>query len=170
MQRVMENPGSQPAARYLCVSLAAERYAIPILSVREIQAFTTPTPLPRMPAHVLGVANLHGDIVPVVDLRQRMGMTAQPFGRLTVTVFVAAGSRVVGLIVDAASQVLDIERAQLKQPPEMADGVDISFIAGIARRGAEVTVVLDVDALLNSDPALAAPPDAAGPEPRRESP
>jgi len=162
-----------PTARYLCVDLQAERYAIPILAVREIQAYSAPTPLPRVPPHVRGVLNLHGEIVPVVDLRLRVGMTEQPYGRLAVTVFVGAGSQVVGLIVDAASRVLDIEHGQIKPPPEMADGIDVSFIAGIARSGDRVIVVLDIDALLRGDPALAAPAatqqGAPSPELRRGS-
>jgi purine-binding chemotaxis protein CheW len=143
-------------ARYLCVDLGSEHYAIPILCVREIQAFTLPTPLPRMPAHLRGVANLHGTIVPVIDLRLRMGMPEQAFGRLTVTVFVGLGEQVAGLIVDAASRVVDLEQAQIKPPPAMASSVDTSFIAGIAKPGDRAIVVLDIEALLRGDPALAA--------------
>lgn len=143
-------------ARYLCVDLGREQYAVPILSVREIQAYSPPTPLPRLPPHVRGVTNLHGDIVPVIDLRLRVGMSEQPYGRLTVIVFVAAGSKAVGLIVDAAARVLDLEQSQIRPPPEIADGVDVSFITGIARGPDRVTVVLDVEALLRGDPALAA--------------
>jgi purine-binding chemotaxis protein CheW len=163
MQRAAHNPPSQPATRYLCVDLQSEHYAVPILSVREIQAFSVPTPLPRMPPHVRGVINLHGDIVPVVDLRLRVGMPEQTYGRLTVIVFVALAAQVVGLIVDAASRVIDLEPAQIRPAPEIADGVDVSFIAGIARSGDRVIVVLDVDALLRGDPALAAPAAARMP-------
>jgi purine-binding chemotaxis protein CheW len=156
IQRAHPRSVSAPTARYLCVDLGSEHYAIPILSVREIQAFSVPTPLPRMPPHVRGVTNLHGEIVPVVDLRLRVGMTEQSYGRLTVIVFVTVVTQVVGLIVDAASRVIDLEDAQVKPRPELADGIDVSFIAGIAKPADRVIVVLDVDALLRSDPALAA--------------
>ena len=161
-----------PTARYLCVDLESEDYAIPILSVREIQAYAAPTPLPRMPPHIRGVTNLHGVIVPVVDLRLRIGMSAQPYGRLAVIVFLAAGGQVAGYIVDAASRVIDLERAQIKPPPDMADGVDVSFLAGIARSNDRVIMVLDIDALLRGDPALAASVTEAqgspSAEPRRD--
>lgn len=156
MQRAAHSPPDQPAARYLCVDLQSEHYAIPILSVREIQAFSAPTPLPRMPPHVRGVTNLHGEIVPVVDLRLRIGMPEHSYGRLTVIVFVAAQAQVVGLIVDAASKVVDLEPAQIRPPPDMSGAVDMSFIVGIARSADRVIVVLDVDALLRGDAALAA--------------
>jgi purine-binding chemotaxis protein CheW len=156
MQHQAPRSASPPTARYLCVDLGAEHYAVPILSVREIQAYRVPTPLPRMPAHVRGVTNLHGAIVPVVDLRLRVGMTEQSYGRLTVIVFVAVASQVVGLIVDAASRVIDLEDDHIKPAPEMVDGLDVSFIAGIANPGDRVVVVLDVEALLRGDPALAA--------------
>jgi len=157
MQRQATKHARPPTARYLCVDLGAEHYAIPILAVREIQAYVAPTPLPRAPAHVRGVTNLHGDIVPVVDLRLRVGMSEQRYGRLTVIVFVTVDRQVVGLIVDAASRVIDLEAAQVRPPPEMSDGVDVSFIAGLAKAGDLVTVVLDVEALLRGDPALATP-------------
>jgi purine-binding chemotaxis protein CheW len=172
MQRQATKLARPPTTRYLCVDLGAEHYAIPILTVREIQAYGPPTPLPRMPAHVRGVTNLHGDIVPVVDLRLRIGMAEQTYGRLTVIVFVAIASHVVGLIVDAASRVIDLEAAQIRPPPEMADGVDVSFIAGIAKPGDLVIVVLDVEALLRGDPALAASvvvPSPSSAEHRRDS-
>jgi len=143
------------STRYLCVDLGAEQYALPLLSVREIQAYTAPTPLPRMPAHVRGVANLHGDIVPVLDLRLRVGMPEQAYGRLTVTVFVAVGTQVAGLIVDSASRGLELDPAQVRPPPTIADGVDVSFISGIARPAERVIVVLDIETLLRGDPALA---------------
>jgi purine-binding chemotaxis protein CheW len=156
MQTATPTPASPPIGRYLCVDLDSEHYAIPILAVREIQAYAAPTPLPRMPPHIRGVANLHGEIVPVVDLRLRIGMSAQPYGRLAVIVFLAAHGQVAGFIVDAASRVIDLERAQIKSPPDMADGVDVSFLAGIARPNDRVIMVLDIDALLRGDPALAA--------------
>lgn len=168
MQRPMPQP-STAAARYLCVDLGAEHFAVPILSVREIQAFSPPTPLPRLPPHVRGVTNLHGDIVPVVDLRRRVGMPEQPYGRLTVTVFVTVGSQIVGLVVDAA-RVIDLESAQIKPPPEISDGVDVSFIAGIARMPERVIVVLDVGALLRGDPALAVAGPGGGPDDPRSVP
>jgi len=152
----MQQPTIESSSRYLCVDLGSEQYAVPILCVREIQAYAAPTPLPRTPPHVRGVTNLHGTIVPVVDLRLRVGMPEQPYGRLTVIVFVAAGEQVVGFIVDAAARVLDIAQAEIKRPPSMADGVDVSFIAGITKLGDRVIVVLEIDALLRSDPASAA--------------
>lgn len=141
--------------RYLCVELAAESYAVPLLSVHEIQAYAAPTPLPGTPPHVRGVANLHGQIVPVVDLRRRVGMPEQPYGRLTVTVFVGVGPQLAGLIVDAASRVVELDQRAIMPPPEISDGVDVSFITGITRAGDRTVIVLDVAALLRGDPALA---------------
>lgn len=156
----MTPPAPQPHAdagtRYLCVDLASELYALPLRSVQEIQAYAAPTPVPRMPPHVRGVANLHGDIVPVLDLRLRVGIAAQPYGRLAVTVFVGTGAQVAGLIVDAASSVLELDPGQIQPAPGITDGVDVSFIAGIARPAERTIVVLDVDSLLRGDPALAA--------------
>jgi purine-binding chemotaxis protein CheW len=172
MQRTAPRSSSPQTTRYLCVDLCAEHYAVPILAVREIQAYSLPTPLPRMPPHVRGVTNLHGEIVPVVDLRLRVGMSEQTYGRLTVIVFVAVHAQVAGLIVDAASRVVDLEAAQIRPPPEMADGIDVAFIEGIAKLGDVVIVVLDVEALLRGDPALAASttvPEPVASEQRRGS-
>jgi purine-binding chemotaxis protein CheW len=162
----MAAPGVPTAAagRYLCLELASEVYALPLLSVHEVHGYAEPTPLPRMPRHVRGVTNLHGSIVPVIDLRLRVGIAAQGYDRRTVIVFVAAGPQLVGLIADGASRVLDLPAAEIQPSPEVADGVDVTFVAGVARVAERVVVVLDVDALLRGDPALAismaAPPGA----------
>jgi purine-binding chemotaxis protein CheW len=151
MQRALV---TQPPARYLCVELRGERYAIDILKVREIQAYAPPTPVPRMPGHVRGVMNVHGAIVPVLDLRERLGIATETYGRLAVIVFVAVGAQIVGLIVDSASRVIDLERAKIQPPPDMGT-IDVSFIAGISKYAGEVVIVLDVDVLLETDAALA---------------
>lgn len=140
--------------RFLCVRLEPELYALPILAVHEIQAYAPPTPVPGMPEHVRGVLNVQGAIVPVVDLRRRLGLPAQPPPPRCPIVFVRVEARVAGLVVDAATGVVDLPPDVRRPPPEVGAGIDGGPVAALARHPCGLIVVLDVERLLLRDAAL----------------
>jgi purine-binding chemotaxis protein CheW len=144
------------AERHLCVVLGAEHYAINILKIHEIQGYAPPSPVPRMPSYVRGMMNLHGAIVSVIDLRLRLDLPEAPYTKTTVIVFVRVQQKIVGLVVDAATSVIDIAAADVAPPPEIGSGIDASFMAGIAKLKDRIVILLDTDALLAGDAAAAA--------------
>ncbi len=138
-------------AQYLTFALGSEEYGVGILNVQEIKGWSAVTPIPNTPAFVKGVMNLRGTIVPVIDLRLRLGMPAADQGPFTVIVVLSVGTRIVGMIVDAVSDVLTIPAADVQPPPSFGSAVDLRFIAGIARANEKLVVLLDVEAMLRHD-------------------
>jgi purine-binding chemotaxis protein CheW len=151
----MERPSPRPPSasapdkggQYLTFSLGAEDYAIDILKVQEITSYSPVTPIPNAPPHVLGFMNLRGTIVPVLGLRERFGMPSVEYGKFTVIVVLALGEAVIGLVVDAVSDVLPLPAADVG-PIELAGAVDTSFVSGLARASERLIILLDVDRLV----------------------
>ncbi|MDR2876624.1 MAG: chemotaxis protein CheW [Chromatiales bacterium] len=145
---VLTTAGSQ----YLTFVLAGEEYGIDILRVQEIRGWTAVTPIPNTQEYVQGVLNLRGVVIPIIDLRRRLGMARIEYGTTTVIVVVniiSEGRRgVAGLVVDGVSDVYSVMEGEIKPTPEFGAAVDVKFIAGMAALGEKMVVLLDVDKLL----------------------
>jgi len=144
-------------AQYLTFALGDEEYGVGILHVQEIKGYSPVTPIPNTPPFVKGVMNLRGTIVPVIDLRLRLGMPAAEYGPFTVIIVLAIGEKVVGTIVDAVSDVLTIPASDVQTTPTFGPAADLRFIAGIAQAGGKLVVLLDLDAMLRHEEL--SPPD-----------
>lgn len=149
---------SQAPARVLqqlTFTLAGEEYGIDILSVREIRAWSRVTRIPQTPEWVLGVLNLRGAIVPVMDLRLRFGMPRQGYGADTVAVVVAVGERLFGIVADAVADVFDAREDQIKPVPDLGAVVDTRFLKGLVGDGERMILLLDVERLVRPEEAEA---------------
>src|ERR1043165_2421464 len=111
---------NEDAEQFLTFTLQNEEYGIEILKVQEIKGFSKITPIPNAPAFVRGVMNLRGTVVPIIDLRARFSMDAKDYDQFTVIIVVNVGTRVVGLLVDTVSDVLNIPTDAIADPPELA--------------------------------------------------
>jgi purine-binding chemotaxis protein CheW len=140
--------------QYLTFSLGPEEYGVEILKVQEIRGFSAVTPIPNTPDYVKGVMNLRGTIVPVIDLRLRLGMPPIDYNQFTVIIVMTVGPKIVGAIVDGVSDVLGIARGDVQPTPNFGSGVDVRFIGGIAQAGEKLVVLLDVDAVLRDQDIL----------------
>lgn len=144
--------------QYLTFSLAGEEYGVDILRVQEVKGWTPVTRMPRMPDFVPGVLNLRGVIVPIIDMRARFGLERCDFGPTTVVVVINVGapgaSRAVGIVVDAVSDVVDVDSAEIKPPPGFGTVLDASFIRGLAEVGSKIVMLLDADRLLSEEEML----------------
>ncbi|MBN9517579.1 purine-binding chemotaxis protein CheW [bacterium] len=138
--------------QFLTFRLADEDYGVEILRVQEIKGYTRVTPLPNTPPEVRGVMNLRGTVVPILDLRTRFGMPGVEPDRFTVVVVVTVGPKVVGLVVDAVSDVLNVSPAELVPPPDLGAGVDTSLLTGMARAGDRLVTLLNIDRLIGATP------------------
>ena len=143
--------------QYLTFRLADEEYGLEILRVQEIKGYSKVTPLPNTPLEVRGVMNLRGAVVPVVDLRARLGLPAAEYTAFTVVIVVTAGKAVVGLVVDGVSDVLDVGAKDAVPTPDLGAGVDTSFLTGMAHAGDRLVTLLNIDRLVGQDSALATP-------------
>jgi purine-binding chemotaxis protein CheW len=145
---------SAGGSQYLTFVLAGEEYGIDILRVQEIRGWTAVTPIPNTPVYVQGVLNLRGIVIPIIDLRQRLGMAKIEYGATTVIVVanvISQGRRcVAGLVVDGVSDVCTVSDDEIKPTPEFGSTVDVQFIDGMAALGEKMVVLLDVDKLLGN--------------------
>jgi purine-binding chemotaxis protein CheW len=135
----------------LTLRLGEEEYGIDILRVQEIRSYEPPTRIANAPAHLLGVLNLRGVIVPVVDLRHRLGLPAA-IDVATVTIVVNVAGRTFGAVVDAVSDVVALLPAQIKPAPVFSGAVDARHITGIGvvetGEGQRMLILLAIERLL----------------------
>jgi purine-binding chemotaxis protein CheW len=137
--------------QFLTFNLAEEYYGVDILKVQEIKGYTNVTKIPNTPDYLKGVLNLRGTIVPIVDLRMKFGMGVTEPTSFTVVVVVNVRNRVMGFLVDAVSDVLDLNAKNIQPPPDMGTTVDISFVAGIGNANDRLVTLLDIDRVLTED-------------------
>ena len=135
--------------QFLTFTIGAEEYGIEILKVQEIKGYSAITPIPSAPHYVRGVINLRGTIVPVVDLRARFGMAEEAYTKFTVIIVVNLGRRVVGLVVDAVSDVLNVGEHEVEPPPPLGVGVESTFMTGLAKMGERLVLLLDIERIAN---------------------
>ena len=141
------------AGKYLTFQVGDENYGIPVLRTREIIRLPKITPVPQMPAHVRGVINLRGRIIPVVDLRTRFGLTAAVDQERTCIVvvhlkFADRDHVAMGLVVDAVEEVANLAAADVEPTPDFATAQDTRHIVGMAKIKGMVKTLLDLDQLL----------------------
>lgn len=141
---------------YLSFKLGDEDYAVPIMSVREIRGWSQADPLPGAPAHMRGMVNLRGALLPVLDLSLRLAMPAIDADRRNVVIVVSVGGQDIGLLVGAVSDILALTQDQLQPPPDVA-GPDASCcVAALAVVGERMVRILDLAPLLPQREATAA--------------
>lgn len=138
-------------SQFLTFQLGEELYGVDILRVQEIKGYTAVTKIPNTPAHIKGVLNLRGTIVPIVELRTKFGMETIDYTMFTVIVVVVVREKIMGLVVDAVSDVLNIDKKEIQPAPQFGAKVDVSFLNGIGKSGDKLIALLDMDRLLSDD-------------------
>lgn len=141
----------------LSFRLGDQEYCLDIMSVREIRGWSGATPLPHAPAHVKGVINLRGTVLPVIDLAVRLGMSPVRGSERNVVVVVQQGGITAGLLVDAVSDILTISAASLQPPPEMIGSDPTArYIHALTLVGDDLVRVLNIAAVVPGDHTQAA--------------
>jgi len=138
------------AGEYLTFRLGAEEYGIDILKVQEIRSYEAPTRIANAPAFVKGVVNLRGVIVPIVDLRLKLGCESAEYNAFTVVIVLNVRGRIVGAVVDSVSDVLELGRDHIKAAPELLTAVDTSFITGIGAIADRMLILIEIESLMSS--------------------
>jgi purine-binding chemotaxis protein CheW len=153
-------------SQYLTFRLDRELFAVDIAKVREVLEFTDVTKVPRTPEFMRGVINLRGNVVPVVDLRLKLGLT-QTERTVDTCVVIAEveveGERtILGALADSVEEVVELDHTQIVPAPRMGTRIDTGVIRGMGKREEEFVIILDIDRVFSGDP-LAAPADMATP-------
>ncbi|MGW8247995.1 MAG: chemotaxis protein CheW [Acidiferrobacterales bacterium] len=129
--------------QYLTFRLDSQEYGLPIIEVQEIKGWTSMTPVPNSPSHMLGVLNLRGTIIPVIDLRTRFGLPPKEHDEFTVIMVVSMGKRLAGLVVDSVSDVISAPDEAVRDNPEADSNIDQRFFKGLVESNGKLVILLD---------------------------
>lgn len=136
--------------RYLTFVLDKQQYAVPIMSVREINQLCDITPVPRTPSFILGVINLRGKIIPVADLRLKFGMSKSEFSKQTCIVVIETDVGQVGMVVDEVNDVVELHASHIEPPPQLGAKSEMQFLMGIGKLQDRVLILIDIHSALSS--------------------
>ncbi len=149
---------SGTSGRYLVFSLGKDEYSIPLSEVREVIALPEITPVPHSPAHFLGIMNLRGQVISVVDLRLKMGFKKLENTRETAIVIVDVGATQLGAVVSSVNYVASFDPADIRGKPDLEKDVRADHVSGVAQKDGKLIILLDMAASMDvaSLPAIAA--------------
>lgn len=142
------------SSQYLTFFMSGEEYGVDILCVQEIRGWENATPLPNSPPHIKGVINLRGTIVPIVDLRRCFNLAAIEYSSVTVVIVLKIktdnGNRVVGIVVDAVSDVYSVAESDMRRVPDLG-GMDTQFVRALVTVNERMVILLNIDQLMAMD-------------------
>jgi purine-binding chemotaxis protein CheW len=145
-----ELPRREESREVLVFVLGGEEYGVDILKVQEIRGYEKVTPIPASPAYLKGVVNLRGIIVPVIDMRIKFGLADPQYDSFTVVIILRVAGRVIGIVVDAVSDVVRLAPGDVKPAPGLGSIVDSGFLAGLATQGGRMILLLEIEKFLSS--------------------
>ena len=136
---------------FLTFRLGRESYGIDILKVQEIRGYEAPTSIANAPDFIMGVTNLRGVIVPILDLRVRFGLPEPRYDEFTVVIILNVAGRVVGVVVDSVSDVLTLGAEAIRAAPEFASATfDAKYLTGLATVDEQLVILLDIEHLMSA--------------------
>lgn len=136
---------------FLTFTLGEENYALDILTVKEIRGYEAPTKIANAPSFIKGVINLRGDIVPIVDLRLKFNVGTATYNEFTIVIVLNIHNRVVGIVVDGVSDVVNLSKDQLRPPPDFGVAFDGRYLLGLATINEQMIILVDINELISSD-------------------
>lgn len=144
--------GTAPATpdEFLTFTLGQEEYGVDILKVQEIRGYDTVTRIPEAPDFIKGVINLRGTIVPVIDMRLKFRLAKAEYNEFTVMIILNVARRVVGMVVDGVSDVMQLSADQIRPAPEFGSSVNTRFITGIGALEQRMLILIDIEKLMSS--------------------
>jgi purine-binding chemotaxis protein CheW len=151
MAEVTKQDAASELLQLVSFNIGQEEFGVDILKVQEINRMLTVTHVPNSPHYVDGVINLRGKVIPIIDLRTRLGLERKEHDKDTRIIVVELEGKTVGFVVDAVSEVLRIPRNITEPPPVLASGVDSSYITAVGKLEDRLLILLDLDKVLSTD-------------------
>ncbi|NGX16201.1 chemotaxis protein CheW [Wenzhouxiangella sp. XN24] len=139
------------AREYLTFRLGQEEYGLNILNVQEIRGYDAVTKIANSPAFLKGVINMRGVIVPIIDMRIRFNLGEATYNEFTVVIILNIGSRVIGMVVDAVSDVTSLKADQVRPAPDFGSVLDTAYIDGLATVDERMIIVIDIEKLMTAE-------------------
>lgn len=150
MMEKLEQQESVVAREYLTFRLDAEEYGIDILKVQEIRGYESPTRVADAPPFIKGVINLRGTIVPIVDMRLKFNCTKAEYNSFTVVIVLNLRNRIVGIVVDSVSDVMELPPQSFKAAPDIDSVIDSAAVLGLGSLGNRMLILLDIERLMSA--------------------
>lgn len=148
----MTEPSQQLSNQeFLTFTLGDENYALDILTVKEIRGYEAPTKIANAPSFIKGVINLRGDIVPIVDLRLKFNVGQATYDEFTIVIVLHIHNRIVGIVVDGVSDVVNLSKEQLRPPPDFGVAFDSRYLLGLATINEQMIILVDINELISSE-------------------
>jgi purine-binding chemotaxis protein CheW len=145
-----ESTGIAASGEYLTFTLGSEEYGIDILKVQEIRGYDSVTKIANSPPFIKGVINLRGVIVPIIDLRIKFNLGETSYDQFTVVIILNIGKRVMGVVVDGVSDVIQLNSDNLRPAPEFGSILDTRYILGLGTIEQRMIIVVDIEKLMTS--------------------
>ncbi|WP_198783354.1 chemotaxis protein CheW [Shewanella putrefaciens] len=136
---------------FLSFVLGEEHYALDIMSVKEIRGYEAVTKIANAPSFIKGVLNLRGDIVPIVDLRMKFNVGTVTYDEFTIVIMLNVCDRIVGIVVDAVSDVIKLSSDEILPAPEFGAAFDSRYLKGLATVEEKMVILVNIQALISSD-------------------
>ncbi|HHY74646.1 MAG TPA: purine-binding chemotaxis protein CheW [Bacillus bacterium] len=137
--------------KVIVFQLKDEEYGIPVQQVQSIERMMHITRVPKVAKFVKGVMNLRGVVTPIIDLRNRFGIEEAEYSESTRIIIVGVGDMEVGLIVDAANDVVDIPEEAIEPPPEVVGSIEVEYLNGVAKLDKRLLILLNLEKVLNTE-------------------
>ena len=150
MMEKLNELATSGAREYLTFRLDQEEYGIDILKVQEIRGYEPPTRVANAPSFIKGVVNLRGTIVPIVDMRLKFNCEKAEYNTFTVVIILNLRSRIVGIVVDSVSDVMELPPESLKAAPEIDSVIDSGAVMGLGSLGERMLILLDIERLMSA--------------------
>ncbi len=150
-EAVMVESQSEDLLQLVSFNLGKEEFAVDILKIQEINRMVEITKVPKSPEFVEGVINLRGKVIPIIDLRKRFNLPGSENTKQTRIVVVDIDNKVVGLVVDAVSEVLRLPANTVEPPPPIVAGIDSEYISGVGKLEDRLLILLELDKVLSKD-------------------
>ena len=151
MEQARTGESSGEVRQLISFTVGAEEYGLELLRVKEVIRMRLITWLPKAPSCVKGIINLRGNVIPIVDLRERFGLAAQEQTAMTRVIVVEVEGRLVGMVVDSASQVVRVPADQFDPPPPVMGSASKDFITAVGKMGDKLVIMVDVDRILSAE-------------------
>lgn len=146
-----ENNSQKSASRFLCFSLGKEKFAMPLLQVKEVIAHTETTNIPQAAPYFKGIMNLRGQVISVIDLRVKLKVGKAETTPETTIVILDVNGLSLGVVVDSVNSVTSFENSMISEPPLHDSSTKTDYIFGVARHDKDLTLLIDLKKVLNTD-------------------
>ncbi len=152
-EKKQEQEAQRHGVQYLSFTLNSEEYGVEILRVQEIRCWEPVSRVPNVPVYEKGVINLRGAIIPIIDLRERFELDEANYTETTAVIILqvhdAEKVRIVGVVIDSVSDVVDIDKRDIQESPDFGSKVSTDYISGLVEVGGKMLTLLDIDKFLS---------------------